>query len=65
VGYEEDVPDDLKTVLFDPQTAGGLLVAVDAARSAELLRELRAAGVLAAEIGEVLPRTKPLIAITP
>jgi selenide,water dikinase len=65
VGYEEDVPDDLKTVLFDPQTAGGLLVAVDAERSADLLRELRSAGVPAAEIGEVLPRTKPLIAITP
>jgi hypothetical protein len=29
-----------------------------------LIRDLKAAGVPAVEIGEVLPRTKPLIAIT-
>ena len=63
VGYDEAVSEELKTILFDPQTAGGLLIAVAAEHSANLLRDLRAAGVPAVEIGEVLERTRPLIAI--
>ncbi len=62
VGYADDIPDALKTILFDPQTAGGLLIAV--AKETELLTALRRAGVSAVEIGEVLPQTKPLIQIT-
>jgi len=42
-------------VLFDPQTSGGLLVAVAPDRAAALLRELLDAGHPAAEIGEVGP----------
>ena len=64
VGYEEGIPEDLKTVLFDPQTAGGLLIAVAAENSSDLVRNLRAAGVPAVEIGEVLPMSKPLITVT-
>ena len=63
VGYEEGIPEELKTILFDPQTAGGLLIAVAAEHSPNLLRDLKAAGVPAVEIGEVLERTRPLIAI--
>jgi selenide, water dikinase len=63
VGYEEGIPDELKTILFDPQTAGGLLIAVAAKDSPNLTRELRAAGVPAVEIGDVVERTKPLITV--
>jgi selenide,water dikinase len=42
------------TVLADAQTNGGLLAAVDPARAEPLLGELRAAGVAAAAIGEVV-----------
>jgi selenide, water dikinase len=63
VGYEEGIPEQLKTILFDPQTAGGLLIAVAAESSLALIRDLKAAGVPAVEIGEVLERTKPLITI--
>ena len=63
VGYDAAIPEELKTILFDPQTAGGLLIAVAAEHSPNLLRDLQAAGVPAVEIGEVLERTKPLIAI--
>src|ERR1700690_692382 len=63
VGYEEGIAEELKTILFDPQTAGGLLVAVAAEHASELLRLLRAGGVPATEIGEVLERTKPLITV--
>jgi selenide, water dikinase len=63
VSYEEGIPDELKTILFDPQTAGGLLIAVAAEHSANLIGDLKAAGVPAVEIGEVLERTKPLITV--
>ena len=63
VGYDEAISEESKTILFDPQTAGGLLIAVAAEHSPNLLRDLKAAGVPAVEIGEVLERTKPLIAI--
>ncbi len=64
VGYEEGIPEELKTILFDPQTAGGLLIAVAPDSSADLIRDLKATGVPAVEIGEVLERSKPLIAVT-
>src|SRR5579862_1396686 len=63
VGYEEGIPEELKTILFDPQTAGGLLIAVAAEQASELLRLLQATGVPAVEIGEILERTKPLITV--
>jgi selenide, water dikinase len=64
VGYDSSVPDDIRTLLFDPQTAGGLLISVSAADAGRLTRVLRDAGVPAVEIGQVIPRTKPLIRIT-
>ena len=63
VAYDDGVPEDLRTLLFDPQTAGGLLISVAAEDSALLARALNAAGVPAVEIGEVVLRTKPLIAV--
>ena len=63
VGFASDVPEDLRTILFDPQTAGGLLVAVAPSDAARLLQNLAAAGVPAANIGEVIASTKPLIQV--
>jgi selenide,water dikinase len=64
VGYDESVPADIRTLLFDPQTAGGLLIAVAAEDAALLTQALQDAGVPAVEIGKVLPRAKPLIRVT-
>ncbi len=64
VGYDPSVPDDIRTLLFDPQTAGGLLISVAAEDAGTLMRALRDAGVPTVEIGEVIPRTKPLIRVT-
>jgi selenide,water dikinase len=61
VEYEDGVPEDLKTILFDPQTAGGLLISVAADSADALTRALTAAEVRAVEIGEVLPRIHALI----
>jgi selenide, water dikinase len=63
VGYEGDVSAELKALLFDPQTAGGLLISVAREDSAELMWLLHTAGVPAVEIGEVTARTKPLITV--
>jgi len=63
VEYEASVPDDIRTLLFDPQTAGGLLISVAAADAGALTSALRDAGVPAVDIGEVIARTKPLILV--
>jgi selenide,water dikinase len=59
VGYDPSVPADIRTLLFDPQTAGGLLISVAAEDAAPLTRALQDAGVPAVEIGEVIPQKKP------
>jgi selenide,water dikinase len=64
VGYDEAVAADIRTLLFDPQTAGGLLISVSAEDAPALTRALQDAGVPAVEIGEVLPQTKPQIQIS-
>ncbi len=65
VEYVEDVPPEVATLLYDPQTAGGLLISVAESDAARLLAELRDGEVDAWEIGEVLPKQKPLIAVLP
>ena len=64
VGYDASVPYDMRTLLFDPQTAGGLLISVAAEDAGALTLALHQAGVPAVEIGEVTARTKPLIRVT-
>jgi selenide,water dikinase len=64
VGYEDGISEEMKTILFDPQTAGGLLISVASEDATGLTGSLVASGVPAVEIGEVLPAMKPLIAIT-
>ena len=63
VGYGAGVPEDLRSLLFDPQTAGGLLISVAAEDSVQLTRSLNAAGVPAVQIGEVVAKTKPMISV--
>ena len=65
VSYEPGVPEDLKALLFDPQTAGGLLISVASEHSTQLIELLGSAGVSAVEIGEILASSKPLITVAP
>jgi selenide,water dikinase len=63
VGYESEIADEVKTMLFDPQTAGGLLLSVAPEDSEPLVSALQNAGVPAVDIGEMLSNGKPLISV--
>ena len=52
----ENVPFPMEEILFDPQTSGGLLLAAAPQDAAALEQELRAAGLPAAMVGEILEK---------
>ena len=56
VHFEEDVSLAMQDVLFDPQTSGGLLFALDEAAAEACLAEMRAAGIEAAIVGRAVER---------
>ncbi len=64
VSYEDRVPEEIRTLLYDPQTAGGLLASVDAGDADAMLAALHEASVPAALIGEVRAPQKPAIEVT-
>jgi selenide, water dikinase len=49
--------------LYDPQTSGGLLVAVPRARASELVGELEKRGARGAVVGEVVERAGVRVAV--
>jgi selenide, water dikinase len=63
VGFAGNVSAEHRALLFDPQTSGGLLIAIapEAAESAQ--KNLQLHGVNAVEIGRVLPKTSPLLSV--
>ena len=60
----EGVPFAMEEVLFDPQTSGGLLLAVDPAEASALEKELQSADLPAKIVGEIVPRTETEITVT-
>jgi selenide,water dikinase len=64
VSYGAAVAEEIRTMLYDPQTAGGLLLSVAAEDSGKLVNALKNEGVPAVEIGEVIPQRKPLIEVS-
>lgn len=57
IRVEKGVDGDMLHILFDPQTAGGLLMAVPEDQARSLLDELRPGHPQAAIIGRCIPRT--------
>jgi selenide,water dikinase len=57
------VPPALADLLFDPQTSGGLLLALSPQDGPAAAERLIAGGALAAQVGVVLPRGKQLLAV--
>ncbi len=64
VEFSANVSEDSRALLFDPQTSGGLLIAIAPEHAAALCAELQRRQIPAAQIGEVLPKRSPLIEIT-
>jgi selenide,water dikinase len=63
VHYDEGIPDDIKSLLYDPQTAGGFLMSVSGHGKA-WASIMNDAGIPAVQIGEVLTTAKPQIVVT-
>ena len=58
-----DVPFAMEEILFDPQTSGGLLAAVDAGEAEDILKELQAIGLPARIVGQVTKKAQKEIVI--
>ena len=56
--FGSQIPDDLRALLYDPQTSGGLLISIASADAAGLVTSLRDAGLPAVVIGRA---SDPLI----
>jgi selenide,water dikinase len=63
VEFAGGVSEEVRNLMYDPQTSGGLLLSIGAADAAPLLEALRARDIIAQEIGAVIEKTKPLIQV--
>jgi|SRR5579862_811061 len=63
VEFAEAIPEDVRNLLYDPQTSGGLLLAVSHSDAARLVARLGTNGVPAKEVGEIVEKTKSLLRI--
>lgn len=52
-----DVPFEMEEILFDPQTSGGLLIAVDSADAPALLDKIKVKNPAAAIVGQIVEET--------
>ena len=64
VAYKSSPSEELKALLYDPQTAGGLLFSVPSEIAKGVVAAMEVAGVPAVRIGEVLPRAEKPIEVT-
>ncbi len=63
VGFESPEASALADLFYDPQTSGGLLLAVPAAGAAAVTERLLAAGVVAPQVGRVVAQTDRAVRI--
>ena len=63
VHYSGELEPEIKTLLYDPQTAGGLLLSVPSESAHGLTSALQLAGVLAVRVGDVIPKSDRLIEV--
>lgn len=63
VEFHPEIPREIRNLLFDPQTSGGLLLVVSENDSAALAKELTERGVPAREIGRVVEKTSALLRV--
>jgi selenide,water dikinase len=59
--FAENVPQEFRDLLFDPQTSGGLLAAIAPEFAAECISALTRRGVDGRQVGRVVAKRSPLI----
>jgi selenide, water dikinase len=64
VSFADDLDPNLVKLFYDPQTAGGLLLAIVAEKAEDLLNELRRNYPRAEIIGRAMPRGAKVIAVS-
>jgi len=64
VGFADGIPEENRALFFDPQTSGGLLVAIAPDSADEALAKLRDHGINATRVGHVVPKSSPLIQVS-
>ena len=63
VQTEPSIPEEIESLLYDPQTSGGLLISVAPSDTVALVEELHAAKIPVATIGSVVPSRSPRIRV--
>jgi selenide, water dikinase len=63
VEFADGVPEETRNLLFDPQTSGGLLLAVERRDAPQLVQALGERNIPAQEVGEVVEKARPLIRV--
>src|SRR5205807_10585456 len=63
VGFSASVPEEFRNLLYDPQTSGGLLVAIAREKADVAIAALAQRRVATRSIGTVLPKRSPLIQV--
>jgi selenide,water dikinase len=63
VEFADGISEQMRNLLYDPQTSGGLLLSVGAGDAARLAAALKQTGIPAEEIGEVIAKTHPLLRV--
>jgi len=61
VGFAESVTPEHRELLFDPQTSGGLLIAISPESADNAVSALERHGVVTSRIGKVIPKRNPLL----
>jgi selenide, water dikinase len=64
VAFAENVPEEYRLLMFDPQTSGGLLAAIEPHSAQSALDLLKEHGVSAQQIGRVIEKRAPLLSVT-
>lgn len=63
VRFSDSVPEEDRALLFDPQTSGGLLIALAPEATESALQILHQHKIAASNIGRVLPKNGPLLSV--
>src|SRR5262249_10340315 len=64
VEFASSISSEHQCLLFDPQTSGGLLIAIDAGAAESASHLLKQRGALASQVGAVVQKKSPLIRVT-